>query len=356
MTDFTAAKPYSMPAREKRKFFDKAISRLTRHHYEQCQEYRNIIDARGGLPQSSSLAAAPMLPVRLFKQLSLKSVPEENLFKTVTSSGTTSQTVSRIFLDRDTARSQSRALSSIIQDFIGGKRLPMLIADHKKILSDRSSFSARGGGVLGMMPFGKDHFFLFDDDMSLNISGLRNFLRRHHNEQILIFGFTFIVWKYLLLETERQRHGITIPGGILIHSGGWKKLEAEAVDNTEFKQRFRASLGIKKIHNFYGMAEQLGSIFMECEHGHMHSSIHSDILIRNPLTWDVCPQGEPGVIELFSLLPKSYPGHVLLTEDMGVVQGEDDCPCGRLGKYFHVTGRIPRAEIRGCSDTFEAAS
>ena len=41
-----------------------------------------------------------------------------------------------------------------------------------------------------------------------------------------------------------------------------------------------------------------------------------------------------GLIQLFSLLPKSYPGHSLLTEDEGVLLGEDDCKCGRHGKYF----------------------
>ena len=46
-------------------------------------------------------------------------------------------------------------------------------------------------------------------------------------------------------------------------------------------------------------------------------------------------------------------GHSLLTEDLGVLLGEDDCPCGRKGKYFKVTGRVPRAEVRGCSDTYE---
>ena len=49
----------------------------------------------------------------------------------------------------------------------------------------------------------------------------------------------------------------------------------------------------------------------------------------------------------------SYPGHSVLTEDKGMIVGEDDCPCGRKGKYIKITGRIPKAEIRGCSDTFE---
>jgi hypothetical protein len=66
----------------------------------------------------------------------------------------------------------------------------------------------------------------------------------------------------------------------------------------------------------------------------------------------VCDFGEAGIIEVVSALPKSYPGHALLTEDEGIVIGEDDCPCGRKGKYFKVHGRLANAEIRGCSDTY----
>ena len=38
-------------------------------------------------------------------------------------------------------------------------------------------------------------------------------------------------------------------------------------------------------------------------------------------------------------------------EDLGAWMGIDDCPCGRLGKTFTISGRVPKAEPRGCSDT-----
>jgi phenylacetate-coenzyme A ligase PaaK-like adenylate-forming protein len=110
--------------------------------------------------------------------------------------------------------------------------------------------------------------------------------------------------------------------------------------------------GITKVHNYYGMAEQTGCIYMECECGHLHASIFSDIIMRDPLDFTVCPVGKQGIIQVMSPLAVSYPGHSILTEDMGTLLGIDDCPCGRKGKYFKVDGRIPAAEIRGCSDTY----
>jgi hypothetical protein len=35
-----------------------------------------------------------------------------------------------------------------------------------------------------------------------------------------------------------------------------------------------------------------------------------------------------------------------------VLRGVDDGRCGRMGKYFTVIGRVPKAELRGCSDTY----
>ena len=41
----------------------------------------------------------------------------------------------------------------------------------------------------------------------------------------------------------------------------------------------------------------------------------------------------------------------LLTEDLGMILGEDDCKCGKKGKYFIISGRMKESEIRGCGDT-----
>ena len=90
------------------------------------------------------------------------------------------------------------------------------------------------------------------------------------------------------------------------------------------------------------------------QNGYLHTSIYSDIIIRRSIDFSIAELGEEGLIEVVSILPKSYPGHALLTEDQGIVFGEDNCKCGRLGKYFKITGRIKNAEIRGCSDSYAA--
>ena len=61
---------------------------------------------------------------------------------------------------------------------------------------------------------------------------------------------------------------------------------------------------------------------------------------------------EKGLVQVISLLPISYPGNSILTEDVGKIYGIDDCKCGKPGKYFKIFGRVEKSEIRGCSDAY----
>jgi hypothetical protein len=100
------------------------------------------------------------------------------------------------------------------------------------------------------------------------------------------------------------------------------------------------------------MVEQTGTIYVQCENGYLHTPVWSDVIIRNANDLSPLEHGESGLIQVNSVLPTSYPGHCILTEDLGTIIGEDDCQCGRLGKYFNVHGRVPKAQVKGCSDTF----
>lgn len=345
--------PYSLSKTEKTDLYAKAIPDLTKLHYFGCPNYRRILDTINfNLNNPAKLEDFPFLPVRLFKEYDLFSVEKSEIIKTMTSSGTTGQAVSKIFLDRETAANQTKALVKITSSFLGTKRLPMLVIDTKSVLKDRNLFSARGAGILGFSMLGYDVTYALDEQMNLDMDTISAFLEKHGDTSILLFGFTFMVWQHFIMPITKTAKKIKIDNGILIHGGGWKKLIEQSVDNDIFRKSIEAASGVKKVYNYYGMVEQTGSIFMECEYGHLHASIFSDVIMRDHRDFKSLGIGKEGLIQLISILPTSYPGHLILSEDFGILLGEDDCPCGRLGKYFKVHGRIQNAEIRGCSDTY----
>lgn len=351
--------PYGLPNNEKNKLLTDRLLQLTKFHYEKCLPYKRMLDAcNWNQKDVRDYYDIPFLPVSLFKQMDLCSVRKEDIVKTMTSSGTTGQSVSRIYCDRITASNQQKTLAKIVSDFTGESRMPMIIIDTPSVIKNRNMFSARGAGILGFSIFGADKTYILGDDMKLNVDVLEAFLEKHRGQRIFLFGFTFMIWQHFYRELIRlSDEGINfdLSEGVLIHGGGWKKLISEAVSPREFKKRLMEVCGLHDIHDYYGMVEQTGCIYMECECGHLHTSIFSDVITRRSADFSLCDIGENGVIQVVSMIPESYPGHSLLTEDEGVILGEDDCPCGRLGKYFKVNGRLKNAEIRGCSDTYAVA-
>ncbi len=335
--------PYSLLEAQKNQIIKLELDALDQFHKSNCLIYRRILNARGD--------GRHYLPVRLFKLLDLKSVSRENVYKVLTSSGTTSQVVSKISLDSETAKLQTKVLVHIMQSFIGRKRLPMLIIDHPNVIKDRTNFSARGAGILGLSNFGRSHTYALNDDMTLNLDAVNEFYDAFGDQEVLLFGFTFMVWEYYISELKKNNIKLPKNNSILIHSGGWKKLQDRAVDNHTFKKECHSWAGISRVHNFYGMVEQVGSIFVECEKGFLHAPNFADIRAVDIATMCDKPFGEEGVICVESIIPKSYPGHRLLTEDQGTIYGVDNCQCGRKGKYFLISGRLKKAEVRGCSDT-----
>ncbi len=350
-------KPYSLAKAEKSAILTQMLTELTAYHYENCKEYRNILDGLGFDPYGKieHYEQLPMIPVRMFKEMPLKSVSDEDLAKSMSSSGSSGQKTSRLYLDRQTAIAQQNVGVRVTSGFLGIKRMPFVIIDSPAVIKSREAYTARGAAALFFSLFGSDRIFALKDDMSLDVEGVTAFLEKHKDQQILLFGFTFMVWRHLYCALRDMGMKLDFHDGILIHSGGWKKMESMKVSAQTFQEKLSGQCNINHVYNEYGMAEQSGTVYYECEYGHYHASIFSDVIARRGADLSVCEFGEPGMMELVSVLPHSYPGHVLLSEDEGVVCGEDDCPCGRLGKYFRIKGRLKNAELRGCSDTYASS-
>lgn len=346
--------PYSLKKEEKGQLLTERLKELTIFHRENCKEYRSILHFLGiDAGKITDYRQIPFLPVRLFKDMELRSVPESDVIKTMTSSGTTGNGVSKIYLDKNTSLNQQKTLVKIVSDFTQKERMPMLIIDSPDVVCNRSMFSARGAGILGFSIMGTERKYVLDSEFNISLEDIHKFLEKHAGQRIFLFGFTFMVWEYFYKELVKHGEKLDLSNAILIHGGGWKKLQREAVSPDQFKNGLEDVCGITDIYDYYGMVEQTGCIYMQCKYGHLHASIFSDVIIRRMRDFSVADIREPGIVQVVSLLPESYPGHSILTEDTGIILGEDDCPCGRKGKYFKLLGRIKNSEVRGCSDAYE---
>jgi len=350
---------YALPQAEKSAALLPLLRAACLRTAEGCPAYARFLQRLGGDPAAwSDPAEIPALPVSMFKQFALSAVPPAQVVRELHSSSTTGQFPSRIFLDKTTAFRQARALAAVLKEHIGGQRRPYLVLDAPEAAGSGEQITARGAAIRGIGNYASTTVYAMRQapggELALDVEAVRAFADEHGDGPVLLFGFTFMVWTRFLQEAERLGVTFHLPAAKLLHSGGWKKLAAQAVAKEEFSARVASVLGCPNtaILDFYGMVEQVGTVFVDCEAGNKHAPAFADILIRAPYTLAPVAPGEEGIIEVMSVLPASYPGQVLLTEDRGCLLGIDDCPCGRQGSYFRFTSRVERAEVRGCGDTF----
>jgi hypothetical protein len=329
------------------------MNRLTAHHRARCDLYADYIDALFGQHEATSLAELPYLPVRAFKTFELKSIPDAEVFKIMTSSGTTGA-VSRIYLDRETAKLQSRKLVEVFSNTFSKNRLPMLVIDAESTVLDRHQFSARTAAINGFSQFARGREFALDDRLEVDVDRVQRFAQAHRGGRIFMFGFTFVVWQNFVQGLKRRRVRLDLPNAFLLHGGGWKKLADQNISSERFTAEVREWTGCTDVRNYYGMVEQTGTIFMECADGHLHAAPGSDALVRDPDNFAVLPHGVEGLIQVFSVLQKSYPGHSLLTEDVGITLDPTACAHGHSGTIVEIRGRLKKAEVRGCSDAYHS--
>jgi long-chain acyl-CoA synthetase len=307
--------------------------------------------------QLSTIEQIPYVPVQMFKHVDLSIKPKKEIARVVTSSGTTSAQKSQVPLDKKTTFNQTRALAATLSTVLGRARRPFIVIDHKGINAAADSVSARTIGVRGLSAFARSTEYLLEErGGSLRVNGrlLRSLIKNGIPETGYSFGFTYIIWSALIKELQERNVKLPKSSAHLFHSGGWKKLTDARVSKADFNRTAASHLGLREehIHEFYGMAEEGGVLFIDCEVGHKHAPDCAAVIVRDFHTLQPVQKGGIGLIEVVSALPESYYGQAVLTEDIGRLLGVDDCPCGKKGEYFEFISRVPHAEMRGCGDTF----
>lgn len=306
---------------------------------------------------ASRIADLPFLPVSLLKaNPPLTFIHPDEVKRTLTSSATTSQSPSRVVLDAATSRRMTKGVVTIVRDFIGISRRPYLIVDTPDLVRGDRDLGARGAAIQGLHPFASQATYCLKvnerGELSLDRDKLLEFAETHRNSEILVYGFTYILWTYLVKPLLADEICLNLAQVRILHSGGWKRLQDQAVEKTVFNNQLARVFGCSPecVIDFYGMVESVGVIFPDCSAGNKHAPAFGEVIVRDPLTLEPVNAGGFGIVQVCSILPTSFPGNLLLTEDMAQVIGYDNCTCGRRGISFRFAGRVPKAELRGCGN------
>jgi len=351
--------PYDYSAEQQEVFLEALQDELT-YHYENNEMFRQFCDRKGFDPNERivDLESLPPVAVSVYKELGgmLNSVPKDDVSFALQSSATSGRP-STIMVDKTTSRRQAKAMVKVVGDFIGKERKPFLIMDIDPKSANRHLLGARFAAVTGYLKFAnKVGYFLNTDEKGVSyfdVEAMKQFLSEIPTDQpVVLFGFTYILYQNVLKAIEDSDIDIILPAGSkIIHIGGWKKLESERISKDLFNDRISRIFGVSSedVIDIYGFTEQMGLNYPDCKCGYKHASAYTRVIVRDPATREVLPPGKEGMLEFISPVPHSYPGNVVLTDDIGIITDEK-CPYGRQGQRFRIVGRLKKAEVRGCGD------
>lgn len=352
--------PYELKAAQKHSLFFKALLDEIKFHYDNNEQYHRFCKNKDFDPHTfkGKLEEIPPISVSVFKDLGadLKSVPDSEVKLSLQSSAT-SGIPSTVVLDKTTAKRQAKVMVKVVKDFIGADRKPFIVVDVSPDPENIRFLGARYAAIGGYLNFASTVNYALEkqdnDNVSFNVEKTKDFIASLDKDTpMVVFGFTYMLYAQVVKPLLDKGITFSLPKeSKIIHIGGWKKLEGEKISKEQFNESMSRMFSVKEEHviDIYGFTEQMGLNYPDCECGWKHTPVYSEIIVRDPATRKVLQDGQEGVLEFLSPIPHSYPGNVVLTDDVGIINPEP-CPYGRNGTRFKILGRLKKAEVRGCGD------
>jgi len=349
---------YEANSDERRVVLLDLLQKVLAHHYQNCKPYAKFCQKHGFERTTfNNIEDLPYLPASIFKDTLLLSIKPDEVFREIRSSATSSGRSSRIGLDKKNNRRWSYSLQRMLIERIGDNRCKTMILDDESALGRSNVVSARASMTRSLTFLASEVDTCLtskNDVLKLDFEKLEKFLSgTKDGESVILFGFTFILYSHVILPLLKYGKRFNLPKIKIIHAGGWKKLESQKVTSEKLAEECFKCFAVppENIIDIYGFSEQGGLLYPSCEHGFKHTPVWSEVICRDPLTLNPLPFGEAGLMQYVTPIQTSYPGHSIITEDMGYIAGRDDCLCGRKGTMFKIIGRSDVAtEERGCGD------
>lgn len=342
--------PFDYNIKDKDSILIEALRDNLLYQYQNCLPFKRLLEKRNFDPNRKfDLKDIPYVPVTIFKDYELKSVKDDLIVRKLTSSATTSQAPSQIFIDKETRTNQMRSLVWILSSFLGKKKMPYLIMDIDPNQSKGNfEISARGAAIRGFLIGASKSNFCMNNQLEIEYEKFYSLIKSYNNtnERFVLFGYTYIMYLYVAMEMKKKGEKLNLKNCIIMHIGGWKKLYDQKVSKKEFNESLMDVFGVKNenILDVYGFTEQLGTVYISRGDGMKEIPKISKVIVRDPYTLEVMKDNQEGLLQFLNPIPYSYPGLSVLTDDLGIKKTIDN------KEYFEITGRAKNSEIRGCGD------
>lgn len=342
--------------------FVKAMRENAIFQYENCEDYKRILDEAGFDPKTIStindIEALPFIPTLYFKHHHLCSLPQRKLIIKATSSGT-SGAMSKIGFD---LKSLMRGKDMVLR--VGKyhrlwslKPTNYIIFGYQPTRNNKTAISKTAYGFTFFAPALSRTFALelSKDGYKLCQDKVLAAFEKCSRSKFPMRTIGFPAYTYFLLKDMKEK-GIRykMPRGSKVTlGGGWKQFYTEKVEKEDFYALVKEVLDIdeENIVEFFGAVEH-PILYTDCKYHHFHVPAYSRVIIRSPDDLSVLPNGRIGLVNLLTPMMQSSPLLSIMTDDLGILHNEK-CPCGAASPWLEIIGRVGISDIVTCASGAE---
>jgi hypothetical protein len=340
--------------------FLKAMKEIILWHQESCDFYAQLLKSRGFHPRELShiddLGKIPTIWANFFKKHEILTIPRDQVFLHLTSSGTTGQK-SQIFFDPWSIKIAQRMVDSIFSYYgwANAGRCNYLLYSYEPSEAHALGTSYTDNYLCKYAPAVKVQYALREKkqgEYKFDLWGCISALEQFSASGLPVRIFGFPAFLYFTVEQLREKNmRFQFPASSLIFlGGGWKGYQGQAVDKREFYALVQEYLGIPddRIRDGFGSVEHCIP-YVECPKHHFHVPVWSRVLVRDVETMNPLPWGQSGFLNLISPYITSVPANSVVMGDLATLYPPSECSCGLDTPFFEILGRAGTSKNRSCA-------
>ncbi|MEU6369535.1 acyl-protein synthase [Streptomyces sp. NPDC046931] len=352
------APPYATGP-EADELFTSAMAEANTWHAQRSPFFAALLQDPPELPARTvgERVRSPLVPAAFFKRHEVLSIPRDEVFLHLTSSGTTGQK-SQMFFDEWTIRSAQRMVARIFDHYgwiTPDQPVNYLLYSYEPAPSLKLGTSFTDSYLCDFAPArqiahalrhtGTGHEF--------DVHGCIAALQRYAEDDapVRILGFPAFLHFTLERMSAMGLPPLRLPeGSLVVLGGGWKGHADRQIGKEEFYAEVTELLGIPgdRIRDTFGSVEHCVP-YVECAHHRLHVPVWSRAAVRDTATLRPLPYGERGFLHLVSPYITSVPAHSVVMGDLASLHPGEECGCPLSSDWFTVHGRAGVSRNRSCA-------
>lgn len=340
--------------------FIKAMKEVTAWHMEKSDFYKKLsvsqnfkIDEIKGLEDCLKI---PHLWAHFFKGNEILSVPPEEVFLHLTSSGTTGQK-SQIFFDEWTIRSAQRMVDWIFEKYkwvTPEQKCNYILFSYQTEASSKLGTAYTDNFLCKYAPINEVFTALKltgSGGHEFDCYGTIDAFKRFAEQGLPVRLFGFPAFFYFALERMKK---LGLPplkfhkDSMVFLGGGWKGNADKQIDKHDLYALAEEMLGIpnERLRDGFGSVEHCIP-YVECSQHEFHVPVWSRVFIRDVETLKPLGFNEKGFLHFISPYITSMPAHSVIMGDMASLH--EKCKCGMETPYFKIHGRAGVSKNKSCA-------